>query len=174
MREFLDRIRKTGDDRGISLINTPSSFTWEFKGKDYEDGFLNSELIYYVQSITIPDMAVDSGETAGTELQHSSVPSMRMAASQTVQMEIIETNMPIIEQYFLPWMLEAREPKFHENIRSYTYANVTISFREKKLEYKLFGCRPTSCETINPSQRDTTLIRKVTFNVDFIIGRTTQ
>ncbi len=176
MRQFLDKIKNSNPDnpRGVSIINTPSSYTWEFHGHDYNtNDFLNKELIYFVQSITLPEMAVDSGGTAGTEIQNTSVPSMRMAASQTFQMEVLETKVPIIEEYFLKWMIEAREPHFHDGM-AYTYANIDIEFREKKLIYHLFGCRPTSCETINPSQRDTSLVRKVTFNVDFIYAELTN
>ncbi len=174
MRDFLNKIKKPGDDREVSIINTPSSYTWKFHGHDYGKDFLDKELIYYVQSITLPEMAIDSGGTAGTEIQNTSVPSMRMAASQTFQMEILETKVPIIEEHFLEWMLEAREPYFHDDGRAYTYANIEIMFKEKKLKYMLFGCRPTSCETINPSQRDTSLVRKVTFNVDFIYAELTN
>ena len=177
MRDFLNRIKNSKSDnpRGISMINTPDSYTWTFRGHDYNIGnFLNTELIYYVQSITLPEIAVDSGGSAGTEIQNTTVPSMRMAASQTFQMEILETKKPIIEEYFLKWMMEAREPEFHDGGFAYTYANIDIKFREKSLTYMLFGCRPTSCETINPSQRDTSIIRKVTFNVDFIYTELTN
>ena len=178
MRQFLDKIKNSNqpnNPRGISMINTPDSYTWTFRGHDYNTGnFLNTELIYYVQSITLPEIAVDSGGSAGTEIQNTTVPSMRMAASQTFQMEILETKKPIIEEYFLKWMMEAREPKFHDGGFAYTYANIEIKFREKNLKYLLFGCRPTSCETINPSQRDTSIVRKITFNIDFIYTELTN
>lgn len=177
MRKFLDKIKNLNSNNlhSISMINTPDSYTWTFRGHDYNIGnFLNTELIYYVQSITLPEIAVDSGGSAGTEIQNTSVPSMRMAASQTFQMEILETKKPIIEEYFLKWMMEAREPEFHDGGFAYTYANIEIKFREKNLKYLLFGCRPTSYETINPSQRDISLVRKITFNVDFIYTELTN
>lgn len=59
-------------------------------------------------------------------------------------MEIINTENPVIEKVFYPWMRETTLPFWCYPSQPFTTANITIDFKEhSSIKYIFYNCRPT-------------------------------
>ncbi len=170
LRTFLNTVKRGSKFGKVSPLNTFKSVEFDFGayGKDPPVP-VPTDLIYYIQDISIPQITVTAGDAANSPYQSTSTIKSIFGTNTTFDISFINTTKPIPERIFLPWLNQTRNTVWAAGNMPYALADVTITFKEKSLTYYLFGCRPTGIEAAQPTQKpDANLVRKVTFNVDFI------
>lgn len=131
---------------------------------------LELQLGYYVQAITVPKIKIID-EKSQTFLGDFAINTGAVIPdNNNLQMEIINTKLPLIERIFYPWMREITMPYWMYDSQPYTTATITIDFsKHMPLQYVFTGCRPTNIDTIQPTQEvNSTITRQVTFTFDFM------
>jgi len=90
--------------------------------------------------------------------------------NNNLQLDILCTKLPLHERIFYPWMREVTLPYWSYATQPYTTATITIDFnKHTDLKYVFCGCRPTSIDTIQPTQEPNgSITRQVTFLFDFM------
>ena len=170
LRSFLNTTKGGSSHGKISPINTFRSidFNFEAYGKGPPVG-IPTDLVYYIQDITIPQISITAGDSANSPYQSTSTIRSIFGTNTSFDISFINTTNPIPERIFLPWLNQTRNTVWAAGNFPFALADVTIVFKEKNLTYYLFGCRPIAIETPQPTQKpDANLTRKVTFNADFV------
>lgn len=137
---------------------------------------LELQLGFYVQSISVPKMMM-FGEAKSTTLFGEFPVNGLYVQPDTnkLQMDIINTKLPLIERIFYPWMREVTLPYWSYNTQPYTTATITIDFsKHMDIQYVFYGCRPSNLDMIQPTQEpNASITRQITFIFDcmFITSR---
>ena len=143
-----------------------------FGGKDPQQLVtpLYIQLGYYVQSITIPKIKIDS-ETSNTYLGNFLIQTGVVSPdNNTLQLDVLCTKLQLHENIFYPWMREVTMPFWTYDTQPYTTATITVDFsKHTDLQYVFTGCRPTQIETLQPTQEvNTSLTRQVVLTFDYM------
>ena len=178
LRAFLNTIKEKEQIFGkLSPINTIDEMKWTWEDKTFAEGMQNTgtadfsifdDLKYYIQEINLPPISIVSGDNLDSPLQTSSTAKSIFGQSQTFDITFLETTNPICEKIFIRWIQHIRNPSWSGTDMPYMIADITITLKEKNVKYYLYGCKPTSVESIKLSQRDGATTRRVTFSVDFV------
>ena len=131
------------------------------------------DLSMFVQSITLPKIDIPAEELQtlfGSVKMHE----MRVIpSSQDLTMSIINTEIPIHETVFYPWMREITSPIWVYEEFPYSKATIYVSKDQKpSFEYVFIGARPTSItakEASNEASGQVT--RDVVFAFDYLAIR---
>lgn len=132
---------------------------------------LEIQLGFYAQSITVPKLKIPDGNKIQTAIgEFSTNGNYVIPDNNNLQMDILCTKLPLHERIFYPWMREVTLPYWSYISQPYTTATITIDFnKHTDLKYVFCGCRPTSIDTIQPSQEPNgSITRQVTFLFDFM------
>lgn len=132
---------------------------------------LELQLGFYVQSITVPQVKLIDDQRTNTLLGDFPVNGVFIQPDvNTVQFDIINTKLPIIERLFYPWMKEVTLPFWSYESQPYTTATITIDFsKHTDIQYVFTGCRPCNLQMIQPQQEPTApLTRQATIMFDFM------
>lgn len=124
----------------------------------------------FVQSVQLPQFSV-STESADSQIGKFVVPQLMLTPSQnTFTMTVVNTQHPICEAIFYPWLREVTSPVWQYVERPYTIAKITIDMKSHSdVKYVLLGCRPQSITPMNAShnQQDNSK-RNITMMFDFM------
>jgi len=107
------------------------------------------DLKYFIQNVEVPAFTVDSTEPFVTELGVVTNPiAILKPSSNTINMSILNTEYPLHEHVFYPWMRETVSHHWCYDERPYTIANIKIHILESKTSERLYtyiltGARPT-------------------------------
>ena len=129
------------------------------------------QLGYYIQSITIPQLKIPDGGKSTTLFGEFPINgTFVIPDSSQLQMEVLNTRLPLIDRLFYPWMREVTSPFWVYDSQPYTTATIMVDFsKHTDLCYVFSGCRPSQLQMIQPSQtNETSLKRQVTFIFDYM------
>lgn len=129
------------------------------------------ELGKYIQSIVVPMIKVQDGKKSITSIgEFSSLGQFITPDTNTLQITIVNTRLPLLERIFYPWMREVTMPYWSYNSQPYTTATVIVDFSQHTdMRYVFCGCRPTQIQTIQPNQEnDQSFTRSVTLLFDYM------
>lgn len=143
----------------------------QFGGAGQSPKPLILQLGYYIQSITIPQLKIPDGGKSTTLLGEFPVNGTYIIPdSNQIQMDVLNTRLPLIDRLFYPWMREVTSPFWVYDTQPYTTATILVDFsKHTDLCYLFYGCRPTQLQMIQASQtNDTSLKRQVTFLFDYM------
>lgn len=132
---------------------------------------LELQLGFYVQSITVPQVRLMGDQKTHTLLGEFPVNGIFVQPDvNTLQLDILNTKLPLIERLFYPWMREVTLPFWSYKKQPFTTATITIDFsKHTDIQYVFCGCRPSNLQLIQPSQEPTiSLTRQATFMFDFM------
>lgn len=132
---------------------------------------LELQLSFYIQSIVVPKLKIPDGAKIQTSLgEFSTNGNYVIPDNNNLQLYILCTKLPLHERIFYPWMREVTLPYWSYATQPYTTATITIDFnKHTDLKYVFCGCRPTSIDTIQPTQEPNgSITRQVTFLFDFM------
>lgn len=132
---------------------------------------LEIQLGYYVQDITIPQLKIPDGGKATTLVGEFPVNGAYVIPdTNTLQMTILNTKLPLTERIFYPWMREVCNPYWAYTSQPYTTATITVDFtKHTDLKYVFCGCRPSNLQMIQANQEnDQSFKRQVSFIFDFM------
>lgn len=132
---------------------------------------LELQLGFYIQSIVVPKLKIPDGAKIQTSLgEFSTNGNYVIPDNNNLQLDILCTKLPLHERIFYPWMREVTLPYWSYATQPYTTATITIDFnKHTDLKYVFCGCRPTSIDTIQPTQEPNgSITRQVTFLFDFM------
>lgn len=137
---------------------------------------LELQLGFYVQSISVPKMMMVGESKSNTMFGEFPVNGLFVQAdTNKLQMDIINTKLPLIERIFYPWMREVTLPYWSYQTQPYTTATITIDFsKHMDIQYVFYGCRPQNLDMIQPTQEsNVSITRQVTliFDCMFITSR---
>lgn len=125
----------------------------------------------YIQRVTLPQIEVQGSEEVTTLVGKFPVPgNIVVPSSNSFSMDIINTNLPVLENVFYPWMRETTLPIWSYDTQPFTTADITFDFTEHaNFKYHFFGCRPTQIFLLQPEQQPlTNPVRQVQFVFDFM------
>ena len=142
-------------------INTSMFFEVEFSFKPAETSHIplllkeallqasNEDLKYFIQSVEVPAFTVESTELMETEMGLVNNPiAILKPSANTINLSILNTEYPLHEHVFYPWMRETVSHHWVYDERPYTVATMKIKILDSKssehlYSYILTGVRPT-------------------------------
>lgn len=127
------------------------------------------QLGFFVQSITVPKITIYGEQKTNTLLGSFPVNGLFVQTdNNNLQLEILNTKLPLIERIFYPWMKEVTLPYWSYETQPYTTATITIDFsKHMDIQYVFYGCKPTNLDMIQPSQEaNSSVTRQATFMFD--------
>ena len=153
--QFSNMTQKDGGTSSSPFMNSSSSETnewdqWETtthteqsKTNLHQDLIVN--LGIYIQKFSLPNVLVDGGEDVTTLVGKFPVPgNLVQPSDNSFSLEMVNTESPVIENVFYPWMRETTLPWWSYDSQPFTTATVTLDFTEHAdVKYHFFGCRPT-------------------------------
>lgn len=131
----------------------------------------DSKFHYYIQSVSMPDFTISESDAASTLAGSFKTHTFSLIpSSQELRLQILNTKVPIIENFFLPWLQEIQSPQWIYDNVPYTKATFSIDLRSHcNVSYVFLGCRPTSIGSYSPSQELVSNIsRSVTLTFDLM------
>lgn len=140
-----------------------------FKRETLSD--LTVNLGIYIQKFNLPNVLVDGGEDVTTLVGKFPVPgNLVQPSDNSFSLEMVNTESPVIENVFYPWMRETTLPWWSYDSQPFTTATITLDFTEHAdVKYHFFGCRPTQIMLIQPDQAPSqSMTRNVQFTFDFM------
>jgi hypothetical protein len=132
------------------------------------------DIKFFVQSVTIPAFTIDVSDTmfteAGTVINPVDIVKAGEKGTQEITLSLLNTEYPLHEHVFYPWMREATLNFWAYEKRPHTIADITVHILESKTGQRLYsyilaGCYPTTFAAPTLSQEaTTTMTRDVTFS----------
>lgn len=133
---------------------------------------LELDLSLYTQSITIP--AIRTAESTTDVAYVGSFPVNGFTCqpdSNQLQMNIVNTVVPLAERIFYPWLREVTLPYWTYTTQPYTTATVVVDMtKHSDTKYVFYGCRPTRINAMQAQQQNsgTNLTRDITLAFDYM------
>lgn len=171
----------TNADMGEDIFNGVSNAVGSLFGKEKSEPetkksndtlynlYLN--LGFYIQKITLPNIAVDTSLKSKSYFGSITIPGHTVNSSPlTLKMSIINTKASLHERIFYPWLREVTLPYWVYESQPYTTATIIIDFgKHMDLQYVFTGCRPVKITSVQADQSaDAKIIRDVEFLFDFV------
>ncbi len=128
------------------------------------------DLSYYIQRCTLPDMQIVDSDVSKTALGEFPVNGIYIKPTTTTfTLEVLNTQAPILERLFYPWMREVTLPYWSYSEQPFTTADVTIDMtKHADIKYNFYGVRPKQIQTYDPSQENNNMTRQVIFMFDIM------
>ena len=124
----------------------------------------------FVQSVTLPQFNITTQNT-DSPLGNFPVSQLMLTPSSTeFTMTVVNTQHPICEAIFYPWLREVTSPVWQYRERPYTIAKITVDMKSHSdVKYVLLGCRPKSISPMNASHSfQANIVRNITMTFDFM------
>lgn len=124
------------------------------------------EISFFLQGMVLPNMVVESVNTISTDFGYMNLPDSKLVTDQqSFSMELLDTNDPIFEGYFLPWMQEVTADTYIYPHRPFMKADITVTYFVDPfkidqnfdfgaisfLTYTFRGCFPYDIGSRNPN-----------------------
>ncbi len=128
------------------------------------------DIKYFAQAITIPSFTVEAGDLQYSEAGQVSNPvSILKPSDNSITLSLLNTEYPLHEHVFYPWMRETTSNFWCYDLKPYTLADIEItildsSSSEPLYTYILSNCHPTEIAAPTLTQEAVSeLTRDITF-----------
>lgn len=192
LKDFLSHFSNTSDNK-FKKIDPLNMFACKFT-KDEPSNLLSAEfckddkyklndilftdnLKYYVQRVAIPNFSIINDSSVDTVVGSFQTHKLFLTPdNQTFTLEILNTEYPLLENVFLPWMREIQSPQWVYKNYPYTKATFEVNLSSHSdLKYVFLGCRPTNITSFNPSHDlPSSISRNVIMTFDFMYAVKTE
>lgn len=111
---------------------------------------LELQLGLYCQEVTLPDFEIPTGSSSQSALGEFPVNGLYVKpTSQVLNMQILNTKVPLFERLFYPWMREVTLPWWSYGSQPYTTAVITVDMtKHSDVKYVFYGCRPQTIKSM--------------------------
>lgn len=158
-----------------NLLVGPDDWIGENAGQAVKP--LELQLGLYCQEVTLPDFEVPVGSTSTTIIGEFPVNGAFVKTnSQILNMNILNTKVPLFERLFYPWMREVTLPWWSYESQPYTTATITIDMsKHSDIKYVFCGCRPQVLKSMQANQQADTSnkVRQIGFLFDYMLVTST-
>lgn len=116
---------------------------------------LELQLGLYCQEVTLPDFEIPVGSSSQSAIGEFPINGVYVKpTSQVLNMQILNTKVPLFERLFYPWMREVVLPWWSYGSQPYTTATITVDMtKHSDVKYVFYGCRPQTIKAMQAAQQ---------------------